>query len=122
MSSLETQGKLHRKGDTQQVTETFKKRELVLEIEDGQYTQYVPFELFQDKCSALDPINVGDEIKVHFNLRGREWNGRFFVNLNAWRIERVESGDTQAEKPKEEPNNGSDHTANKGQESDDLPF
>ena len=119
MASFEIEGKLHKKSDTQKVSETFRKRELVIEVDDGKYPQFVPFELLQDRCSVLDPFNEGDLVKVSFNLRGREWNNRYFCSLNAWRIEKVSGSDTQAEKPKEvtkvETDDGKDSES-------DLPF
>jgi hypothetical protein len=60
----------------------------------------VSFQVTQDKCSMLDSFNEGDEIKVQFNLRGREWNGpqgiKFFNTLEAWRIEKVAAGSSNA--------------------------
>ena len=58
----------------------------------SQYPQHISFQLTQDKCSLIDQYNVGDEIKVHFNLRGREWTSpknevKYFNTLEAWRIE-----------------------------------
>lgn len=45
----------------------------------------------QDKCSLIDPHTEGNKIKVHFDLRGREWNEKYFTNLNAWKIEAAQS-------------------------------
>jgi hypothetical protein len=85
--AFEVDGKLHKIFDTEQKTDNFRAREFVLEVVDGQYPQMVKFQLTQDKCEMLDTHSEGDEIKVHFDLRGREWNGKYFTNLNAWRIE-----------------------------------
>ncbi len=85
--SFEVTGKLHKKFDTEVKTQTFQAREFVLLIESGQYPQYVKFQLTQDRCALIDKYEEGDMIKVHFDLRGREWNGKYFTNLNAWRIE-----------------------------------
>lgn len=87
--SFEVNGKLHKKYDTESKTESFQAREFVIVVESGNYPQYVKFQLTQDRCSALDPFEEGQEIKVHFDLRGREWNGKYFTNLNAWRLENV---------------------------------
>ncbi len=92
MPSFEIVGKLFKKYDTESKTQTFQAREFVLEVEDGNYNQYVKFQLTQDRCSLLDQYEEGQTIKVHFDLRGREWQGRYFTNLNAWRIEPVDSG------------------------------
>ena len=89
--AYDAQGKLHEIFDEQQVSEKFKKREFVLEIPDGAYTQFIKFQLTQDKCNLLDGFNVGDEVKVAFNLSGKPFtkNGTtmYFTNLGAWRLE-----------------------------------
>lgn len=89
--AYDAQGKLHEIFDEQQVSEKFRKREFVLEIPDGAYTQFIKFQLTQDKCNLLDGFNVGDEVKVAFNLSGKPFtkNGTtmYFTNLGAWRLE-----------------------------------
>ena len=94
--AYDAQGKLHEIFDEQQVSEKFKKREFVLEIPDGAYTQFIKFQLTQDKCSLLDQYKVGDEVKVAFNLSGKPFtkNGTtmYFTNLGAWRIEPASAG------------------------------
>lgn len=102
MSSLEVKGKLIVKFNAQQVTERFKKREFVLEIPSGNYTEQVKFQLIQDKCELLDKFREGDEINVHFNLKGKPYTKdgvtSYFNNLDAWRIEAAkESKASQAE-------------------------
>lgn len=78
--------------DVEQVSEKFKKREVVITDNSSQYPQHVSFQLTQDKCALIDSYKVGDEIKVHFNLRGREWTSpkgevKHFNTLEIWRIE-----------------------------------
>jgi single-strand DNA-binding protein len=89
--AYDAQGKLHEIFDEQQVSDKFKKREFVLEIPDGAYTNFIKFQLTQDKCNLIDGYNVGDEVKVAFNLSGKPFtkNGTtmYFTNLGAWRIE-----------------------------------
>ncbi|MBC5991576.1 DUF3127 domain-containing protein [Pontibacter cellulosilyticus] len=89
--SFDIQGKLYEVFEEQQISDKFKKREFVLEIPDGSYTQYVKFQLTQDKCSLLDQFKNGDEVKVTFNLSGKPFtkNGQtmYFTNLQAWRLE-----------------------------------
>ncbi len=84
--SFEIEGRLHKKYDTESKTATFQAREFVIEI-DGNYPQFIKFQLVQDRCRLLDSHNEGEIIKVYFDLRGREWQGRYFTNLNAWKIE-----------------------------------
>jgi Domain of unknown function (DUF3127) len=86
-------GILKVKGTEQVVSEKFKKREFVLTDNQSQYPQHLSFQLAQDKCSLIESFEVGQEIKVSFNLRGREWNDpksgqmKYFNSLDAWRIE-----------------------------------
>lgn len=66
----------------------FTKREFVIKTtDDGDYPQDIKFELVKDKTSLIDKYNIGDRIKVFINIRGREWNEKYFVNLVAWKIE-----------------------------------
>ncbi len=94
--SFEMTGKLHKKYDTENKTDSFQAREFVVLMESGNYPQYIKFQLTQDRCAALDPFEEGKEIKVHFDLRGREWNGKYFTNLNAWRLEAPAQAATSA--------------------------
>ncbi|WCL80258.1 DUF3127 domain-containing protein [Saprospira sp. CCB-QB6] len=119
-ANLIYEGKIIKIEDTQQVTDRFKKRAFVVETDEN-YSQLIQAELTQEKCSLIDDYKVGDEVRVHFNIRGREWNGRYFTNLNAWRLERLGApaannapvGDLPP--PPEEDTVGDDY-------EDDLPF
>lgn len=91
--SFEITGKLYKKFATEAKSEKFQTREFVIEIADGNYPQLVKFQLVQERCQILDTYNEGEEIKVHFDLRGREWQGKFFTTLNSWRIERPNASD-----------------------------
>ena len=88
--------------DEQQVTDTFKKREFVVEFaENPQYPEYVKFELIQDKCAFLDAHKVGDKVVVHFNLKGRKWTDKegqvkYFNSLQAWRLDAEGENQTSA--------------------------
>ena len=122
--AFEVEGKLHKKFDTTQITDSFKKREFVVEIEDGAYTQVVKFQLIQANCDKLDPFNEGDMVKVTFNLRGREYtkDGKtsYFTNLDAWRLDKAGQAQTSAAPAGDFPS-ASDEPASDGM-ADDLPF
>lgn len=90
--AFEVEGKLHRIFPTEQKSASFQAREFVLEVPDGNYPQLIKFQVVQDRCNMLDSYNEGDRVKVSFDLRGREWNGKYLTNLNAWRIEAAGSG------------------------------
>ncbi len=84
-------GRLHEIFEEQQVSEKFRKREFVLEVQDGAYPEHIKFQLVQDKTILTDSFRIGDEVKVTFNLRGRGFNKNgqmlYFTNLEAWKIE-----------------------------------
>ncbi len=73
--------------DLQTFKSGFTKREFVIEVPDGKYPQMIKFECVRDKIELLNNLTVGDELKVTFDIRGNEYNGRYYVNLNAWKIE-----------------------------------
>ncbi len=123
--SFEVEGALHKKFDTENKTETFQAREFVIKTE-GQYPQFVKFQLTQDRCQLVDPFNDGDMIKVYFDLRGREWNEKYFTNLNAWKIEKQTPQEVATENPAAnfpDINNMPDSSSSNEEDSfDDLPF
>jgi hypothetical protein len=67
----------------------FNKREFVLTIESGRFPQDIKFECVKDKVALVADLKPGAQVKVSFDLRGREWKESYFVNLNAWKIEAV---------------------------------
>lgn len=69
----------------------FTKREFVVTTDD-RYPQDVKIECIKDRCSLLDGLSVGDKVNVSFNIRGNEYKGRYFVNLQAWRINKQDGG------------------------------
>ena len=90
-------GKLIEIFETQQISDSFKKREFVVEYaENPQYPELIKFELIQDKCSLLDGYSKGNEIDVSFNLKGRKWSkdgkDMYFTTLQAWRLELAKGG------------------------------
>jgi len=64
----------------------FTKREMVVIVEDGKYPQEINIEFVQDKVALLDTLEPGQEVTVSFDIRGREYNGRYFNNLQGWKI------------------------------------
>ncbi|MCP4468019.1 MAG: DUF3127 domain-containing protein [Halieaceae bacterium] len=64
----------------------FTKREMVVIVEDGKYPQEINLEFVQDKTALLDSLKPGQEVTVSFDIRGREYNGRYYNNLQAWKV------------------------------------
>lgn len=92
--AYDSKGTIRVIGDTQKVSEKFSKRPFVVEIPDGKYPQLVEFQLTGDRCSVLDDFRVGDEVRVTWNLRGREWKKpggetRYFNSCDVWKLERT---------------------------------
>ena len=84
-------GKIKLIQDEQTFASGFKKREMVVIVEDGKYPQEINLEFVQDKISLLDGLAPGQEVTVTFDIRGREYNGRYFNNLQGWKV--VTQGD-----------------------------
>ncbi len=111
---------------TEQVSEQFKKRDFVVTDESSQYPQHITFQLTQDKCGLIDQFAPGSEIKVHFNLRGREWKNaqgetKYFNTLQAWRIEGQKNLQVDTGSKKTEPVDNGVY-GNGETKDDDLPF
>ena len=87
--SYDFTGKLIRIYDTEQIKDTFRKREFVVEQTDGQYPNPVKFELTQDRCNLLDGFQEGQDVTVSFDVSGRAWNDKYFTNLRAWRVQQA---------------------------------
>jgi len=98
--SYEITGKLVARFDIVQRTETFKTREFVIEKSDDingrTITNYVKFQCVQDKTAMVDRFNIGDDVKVQFNIKGTKWvkegKENYITNLDAWRMETVKMG------------------------------
>ncbi len=125
--SFEISGKIIEKYNTIQVNDRFKKREFVIEKTESnggmEFTDHIKFQLTQDRCNLVDNIEVNDEVKVSFNIRGNKWerDGKvnYFTNLDAWRIEKVQA--EQAGFDSTPPPSLNDLPP-ESEEADDLPF
>jgi len=123
---MEIKGKVHEIGALQQVSETFKKRDLIIEYaENPTYPEYIRFEALQDKTALFDTLKQGDDVEVSFNLRGRPWTDKtgktsYFNSLVVWRINALSAtaaaaAPTPAYAPPADLNSSA-------AEDDDLPF
>lgn len=93
MAQVTITGTIKVVGKTQDVSDKFRKRELVVTEPSGQRPQHIPVEFTQDRCGLLDGYNPGDEVTVSCYVNGREWAGRdgvtkYFLSLSGNRIER----------------------------------
>jgi len=75
---------------------TFKKLEIILTTEE-QYPQHIKFELHKDKCDLVKNLKIGDELKIWFNIRGKEWvnpEGKsiYFSTFVIWKLQLIVNG------------------------------
>ncbi|PTQ95564.1 uncharacterized protein DUF3127 [Mucilaginibacter yixingensis] len=121
---MDIKGKVHEVSASFQVTDSLKKRELVVEyIENPQYPEYIKFEAIQDRCALLDNVKVGDDVEVFFNLRGRPWTDKtgkknYFNTLQLWRINVITGNAAANAQPAYAP----PVDISSAPEDDDLPF
>ena len=92
---MEVIGRVKVINPVQQVSATFKKRELVVTTEE-QYPQHIMIEFTQDKTDLLNNYTPGEQVKVSINLRGREWvnpqgETKYFNSIQGWRIEKMQA-------------------------------
>jgi hypothetical protein len=85
----ETSGKLKWIGSVQSFPSGFSKREFVVTTASDKYPQDLKFEIVKDKCALLDPFEIGEDVEVSFDIRGNEYNGKYFVNLSCWKIQKA---------------------------------
>ena len=89
---MEIKGIMKKISETVQISDRFRKREFVVEYANNpDYPQPIQFELVQDRCELLDSFQEGQEVEVHFELRGREWTSpqgqvKYFNSLQAWKL------------------------------------
>lgn len=124
---MEIRGKVHEIGATQQVTESFKKRDMIVAYaENPQFVEYIRFEATQDRVNIFDNLSVGEDIEISFNLRGRPWTNKdglttYFNSLVAWRVTKLAAGAPAAATPGFADMPPVDISSS-GADDDDLPF
>ena len=111
-------GKIKLIQDVKKFDSGFTKREMVVIVEDGKYPQEINLEFVQDKIALLDALQPGQEVTVSFDIRGREYNGRYFNNLQGWKITSPDESQSMPHYEDIPP----PHAAPGGIEDDDIPF
>ena len=115
--------------DTQVVSDRFKKREVVITDNSGQYPQDISFQLTQEKTDAVNDLKVNDSVQVSFFIRGREWTSpqgevKYFNSLDIWSIKKMEGAATGAAMGAQEPpmRTAEEVQSFTSSDDDDLPF
>ena len=125
---MEVQGSIKVIGEVQEISATFKKRELVVST-DEQYPQTLSIEFIQDKTDMLNKFEIGQNVKVGINLRGREWENpqtkeiKYFNSIQGWRIELLENSNSDDDLPPLDNLSPFEPASETNDEDlDDLPF
>ena len=125
---MEIQGKIKLIGETQTFgSNGFRKREVVITTEE-QYPQHIMVEFVQDKTDLLDNYQVGQQVKININLRGREWvnpqgETKYFNSIQGWRIENLQQESSNSEIPPIPPADAFEPAGDLNEDDhDDLPF
>ena len=84
---MEFKGKVTYIGGADVISEKLTKRIFVIEIQNGQYKDDLAFELINNKVDLVDGVTVGDTVTVGANISSREWNGKWFTQASAWKID-----------------------------------
>ncbi|MEN8254059.1 MAG: DUF3127 domain-containing protein [Verrucomicrobiota bacterium] len=112
-------GKVKLVQDAKTISDKFTVREFVVTVDDGKYPQDICLQVVNDKVSMLDSLQEGQEVTVSFDIRGREYNGRYFNNLQAWKVEAGAAAPAADENP---PASDKDVPADFDEYEDDIPF
>ncbi len=96
----EAAGKIKWIGATQSFPSGFTKREFVVTTAHDKYPQDIKFEVAKDKCPLLDPFELGQDVQVSFDIRGNEYNGKYFVNLSCWKVQAADGSSQNSGSPR----------------------
>ena len=122
---MELSGTIYRLSEAQDISEKFRKREVVIKTDD-RYPQTIPVEFVQDRIDLLNSYSEGQQVTISINIRGREWTSpkgevKFFVSVQGWRIQPLQQGSAAASATA--PVAAMPAPANtNATEDDDLPF
>ena len=124
---MEVSGKIKVLGDVKTFGDNgFRKREIVITTQE-QYPQHLLIEFVQDRCELLDSFNVGENVKISINLRGREWENpegdiKYFNSIHGWRIEKEDSMEKDKIPSPDQAPGFEEKTDEDSEVEDDLPF
>ena len=101
---MEIQGRIKQVFATETVGQNgFEKRDLVITTEE-QYPQTIIIQFTQQRCDLLDSLQVGQNVKVYINIRGREWTNpqgetKYFNTIEGWKIEVIQTTNVTYQQP-----------------------
>ncbi|MCC6818626.1 MAG: DUF3127 domain-containing protein [Bacteroidia bacterium] len=110
----EIEGELVHVGEIEAKTDTFKIMDFVIKTED-QYPQFIKMQAVNKTCDGIKALGIGSKINCHFNLKGREYNEKYYTTISCWKY------DIRAKVDKKEEAVASSESRS-GDSDDDLPF
>jgi len=129
----EATGKIKAIFDTQTFASGFAKREFVITTGD-KFPQDLKFEVVKDKCGLLDDFHPDQDVQVNFDIRGNEYNGKYYVNLSCWKLQPADGAEKSSAPPQRAGQGSSrapatskaeparDELRNENDFDDDIPF
>lgn len=114
--SYDISGVVAKVGEVQQISDSFKKRELWIDT-DSKYKNQLCIEFKQDGCVHLDDVSVGDNVKCCVNIEGNEHNGRRYTSLGGWKIQNLSANDSAPPPP-----SGDDGPIDEFDDGSEIPF
>lgn len=120
---MEIQGKIIVLNDTETIgAKEFKKRLVVVQT-DEKYPQTIPVEFTQENTEKLNNFQIGDFVEIGINLRGSEWQGKYYANINGWKISKVDANLTAAQQmPDREATQPINNALPQEEDDSDFPF
>jgi hypothetical protein len=129
MSETKVRGVVHVVEETKTYGQKgFRKRLVVLEQNDGRFSNFIPLEFLKDNCEAADDLNVGDEVEVSYKLSGRKWQKdpdsevKFFLSAEALSFKVLSGGGGGGAEASADAGSANDAFAESSYDENDIPF
>lgn len=131
MSETKIRGQVHLVEETKTYGQKgFRKRLVVLEQNDGRFTNYIPVEFLKDNCESADELNVGDQVEVSYKLSGRKWQRdpssevKYFLSAEAISFKVLDAADGGGESAEASVDTASanDAFSESSYDENDIPF
>ena len=127
--ALELEGRIIRKLNVQtgvSARGNWSKQEFIVEYQEGSFPTQACFNVWgEDKVKDMERFQIGDQVKVSFNINSREYNGRWYTNIRGWKSEPADAQQMQqpaAPAPQAAPAPTATPDFLASDSSDDLPF
>lgn len=118
--SYQVQGTVKEVGSTETFNSGSSKKSLVLTVKNGQYEDDLALDFWKDKVDLLNQVSIGDSVEVNFDVRSREYNGKYYTNCNGYKLNTLSSSPAPANTPEPKTKTIAEEMEDDG--IDQLPF